>query len=287
MDPSKLIVQGINGIGIGALLFLLASGLSLMFGLMRIVNIAHGSYFLIGGYVGFTLFHLTGNFLLAAIAGMAVGAALGFLSERLFLRSLYGAHGHDAILLTFALSIIFADLTLMAWGTPQTIPAPGPLAVTIDILGSPYPVYRLFIVLLGALVFLGLWWFQERTQWGAIVRAGVDDREMVTGLGINIPRVFTLVFTFGALLAGFGGVMGAPILGLYVGMDFEISMLAIAVIIVGGIGSLPGLLATCIFIGLADTFGKILWPRFAVFTIYAILAMVLLWKPTGLFGRRE
>jgi branched-chain amino acid transport system permease protein len=152
-------------------------------------------------------------------------------------------------------------------------------------VGSPYPTYRLALILVGIIVFFVLFWFQEKTRWGAMVRAGVDDKEMATGLGINIPMVFTTVFCLGAFLAGFGGFIGSPILGVHIGLDIEIIMLALAVVIVGGIGSLPGCLATCLLLGLADTFGKVLWPDFASLTIYVILVIVLLVRPSGLFGK--
>jgi branched-chain amino acid transport system permease protein len=141
--------------------------------------------------------------------------------------------------------------------------------------------------LTGIVVFIALYWFQEKTKWGAIVRAGVDNKEMATGLGINIPKVFTMVFSLGAFIAGFGGFVGSPILGLHIGLDVEIIMLALAVVIVGGIGSLPGCLATCLLLGLADTFGKVLWQKYASLTIYIIVVIVLLAKPTGLFGKKS
>lgn len=270
------------------LLFLLAAGLSLMFGLMGIVNLAHGAYFMIGGYVGLTILEATENFILAIIGGAASGAFLGFMTERFFMRRLYGLRHHEPILLTFALSLVLSDLSLFLWtGIPRWVQSPSYLAFSINMFGLFYPAYRMAIILIGIIVFIGLYWFQEKTRWGAIVRAGVDDKEMATGLGINIPLVFTSVFCLGAFIAGFGGFAGAPILGLHIGLDVEIIMLAMAVIIVGGIGSLPGCLATCLLLGLADTFGKVLWQKYASLTIYIIVVIVLLVKPTGLFGKKS
>jgi len=287
MELGTLVIFALDGVEYGMLLFLLAAGLSLMFGLMGIVNLAHGSYFMVGGYVGMTVQQATGNFMLAMLAGAATGGLLGFLTERFFIRRLYGLRGHEAILLTFALSIILADLSLFLWtGLPYLIPTPTIFAPSVSILGNLYPSYRLVIILIGIAVFIALWWFQERTRWGAIVRAGVDDKETATGLGINIPLVFTMVFTLGAFLAGFGGVVGGPILGLYVGLDLDVIMFALAVVIVGGIGSLPGCLVACLLLGLFDTFGKMLWPDFASLTISFILVIVLVVRPTGLFGKR-
>ncbi len=204
------------------------------------------------------------------------------------MRRLYGLHGHESILLTFAFSLVLSDLSLFLWtGTPRWVEPPSFLDISFAILGRPYPAYRLAIILIGILVFVAIYWFQEKTLWGAIVRAGVDDKEMVTGLGINILLVFTMVFCLGAFLAGFGGFVGSPILGLHIGLDVEIIMLALAVVIVGGIGSLFGSLATCILLGLSDTMGKVLWPSYASLTIYLVVVIVLLVKPSGLFGKGE
>jgi branched-chain amino acid transport system permease protein len=282
------ISQVLNGIAFGMLLFLLAAGLSLMFGLMGIVNLAHGAYFMVGGYVGLTTLEATDSFLLAIAAGAAAGAILGFLTERFFMRRVYGLHGHESILLTFALSLVLSDFSLFLWtGTPRWVQPPSFLDMSVTLLGNPYPAYRLAIIAIGTVVFIGLYWFQERTLWGATVRAGVDDKEMATGLGINIPLVFTMVFCLGAFLAGFGGFVGAPILGLHIGLDIEVIMLALAVVIVGGIGSLTGCLVTCLLVGLSDTLGKVLWPSYASLTIYLVVVIVLLVKPEGLFGKRS
>jgi branched-chain amino acid transport system permease protein len=288
MQWTLAITQALNGIALGMLLFLLAAGLSLMFGLMGIVNLAHGAYFMVGGYVGLSILEATGDFKLAILAGGATGAFLGFITERFFMRRVYGLRHHEPILLTFALSLILSDLSLFLWtGTPRWVQPPSLLDFSINILGTYYPAYRLTIILTGIVVFIALYWFQEKTKWGAIVRAGVDNKEMATGLGINIPRVFTMVFSLGAFIAGFGGFVGSPILGLHIGLDVEIIMLALGVVIVGGIGSLPGCLATCLLLGLADTFGKVLWQKYASLTIYIIVVIVLLAKPTGLFGKKS
>jgi len=287
MELSVAVTQLLNGIALGMLLFLLAAGLSLMFGLMGIVNLAHGSYFMVGGYVGLSVLDGTGSFTAAVLAGGGSGAFLGFLTERFLMRRVYGLRHHEPILLTFALSLILSDLSLFLWtGIPRWVEPPSFLAFSIDMGGIFYPAYRFAIIVVGMMVFGVLYWFQERTRWGAIVRAGVEDKEMATGLGINIPMVFTLVFCLGAFIAGFGGFVGSPILGLHIGLDFEVIMLALAVVVVGGIGSLPGCLTTCLLLGLADTFGKVLWQKYASLTIYVIVVIVLLVKPTGLFGKK-
>ncbi|MBI5444630.1 MAG: branched-chain amino acid ABC transporter permease [Deltaproteobacteria bacterium] len=286
LSPSLVLAQMLNGVAFGMLLFLVAAGLSLIFGLMGTVNLAHGSYFMVGGYLGLTVLEATESFLLALAAGAAGGALLGLLTERFLIRRVRGLAGHESILLTFALALVLSDLSLFLWsGTPRWVQAPEALASPVTVFGRPYPAYRLMLIGLGAVVFVGLYWFQERTLWGAIVRAGVDDKETATGLGINIPLVFTTVFAVGALLAGFGGFVGAPILGLHVGLDLEVIMLALAVVIVGGLGSLGGCLATCLLLGVSDTLGKMLWPSYASLTIYLLVVIVLLVKPSGLFGR--
>lgn len=286
MELSVVLSQVLNGIAFGMLLFLLAAGLSLMFGLMGIVNLAHGSYFMVGGYVGLTILEATDSFFLGILGGAATGAFLGFLTERFLMRRVYGLRDHESILLTFALSLVFSDFSLFLWtGTPRWVQPPSFLDFSFTLLSSPYPAYRLAIILIGMGVFMTVYWFQERTLWGAIVRAGVDDKETTAGLGINILLVFTLVFCFGAFLAGFGGFVGAPILGLHIGLDVEIIMLALAVVIVGGIGSLPGCLAICLLLGLCNTLGKVLWPSYASLTIYLVVVIVLLVKPSGLFGK--
>jgi len=278
--------QVLNGIAFGMLLFLLAAGLSLMFGLMGVMNLAHGTYFMVGGYVGLSVLEATDSFLLAVVAGGLAGALLGFLTERFLMRRLYGLRGHESILLTFALSLMLGDMSLFLWtGTPRWVEPPAFLQFSFSLMGNPYPIYRVVIIVIGIVIFAGLYWFQERTLWGAMVRAGVDNKEMATGLGINVPLVFTMVFSFGAFLAGFGGFVGSPILGLHNELGVEIIMLALAVVIVGGIGSLSGCLATCLLLGLSDTLGKVLWPSYAALTIYLVVVLVLLVKPSGLFTR--
>jgi len=286
MEYGAIVVQIVNGLAFGFLLFVLAAGLQVIFGLMGVVNIAHGSYFMFGGYIGSSIFLLTGSFLLSILVGMMGAGILGILTEVFFLRRLYGSSLFEPILLTFGLSLVFADLGQMIWGgAPTWIPTPEFLAFSCNFLGHPFPAYRLAIILVGLAVFFILWLLQEKTQWGAIVRAGVNDKQMVTALGINISVVFTAVFIFGALLAGFGGVMGGPLLGIYPGLDADVQILALAIIAIGGLGNLLGLLLLSLMVGLADNFGKILWPNFAVLTVWLVVVGILIVKPFGLFGR--
>ncbi|MEI9475182.1 MAG: branched-chain amino acid ABC transporter permease [Deltaproteobacteria bacterium] len=285
MEFTGVIILGLNGLQFGMLLFLLAVGLSLMFGLMSVINLAHGFFFIVGGYVGVSTFRLTESFLLSLLAGAFVVGLLGLCSERFLLRRVHGRHP-EQVLLTFGLVFVLTDVTLWIWGpTPLRIPAPAALDFVVTISGRAYPFYRLMIIVTGGLVAAVLGWVQEKTRWGAIVRAGVDDREMTEGLGINISLVLTLVFSVGAFLAGFAGVMAAPVLAVYHGLAHTVLILSLAAIVVGGMGSLRGCLLMSLLFGLADTFGKVLWPGFAIFTIYAMVAIVLIVKPSGLFGR--
>jgi branched-chain amino acid transport system permease protein len=278
-------LQLLNGITFGALLFLVSSGFTLIFGLMRIVNLAQGSLYLIGGYVGLSVTRGTGSFVLALIAG-AVGIGFaGFAIERGLLRLVRGRPMSE-ILLTVGLSFIAADVALATWGgDPVTVAAPDSINGSTSVFGIEYPTFRLFVLVLGAAVAGGLWLLQERTRMGAIVRAGVDDREMVAALGINVKAVFTAVFTIGALLAGLAGVVGGAYLGLYPGADSEILTYALVVVVIGGLGSLQGAIIGSLLVGLIYVFGQSLVPSLAYFVLFAPMALILIFRPRGLFGR--
>ena len=280
------VVQTLNGVSFGMLLFLLASGLSLIYGLMKILNLAHGSYYLLGGYIGLTIMRHTGSFTLAVLGGAVLVAIIGAVMERFFLRRIQ-LQELPQTLLTFGFLFIFADLSMVIWGgNPETIPKPAMFAQSWHFGGIIYPSYRLFIIVVGMLIAALLWLFQERTRLGAMLRAGVDDEEIARGLGINVSLLFTLVFALGAFLAALGGVMGGPILGVYPGADFEVLLLGFVVVIIGGLGSLKGALVGGIAVGLLDNFGKVFFPEFAAFTIFVPMALILALRPTGLFGLR-
>jgi len=280
------LVQVLNGLSFGTLLFLLASGLSLIFGLMRIVNISHGSYYLLGAYVGLSVMKVTNNFLLAILGAVAVVGGVGVVMQRFFLARLYRQE-QAQVLLTMGFAFMFSDIALWLWGgDPQRIPTPGFAAKSLLIGPVVFPAYRLLVILVGLVVAVLLWFFQEKTRFGAIVRAAVDDQEMARGLGINVHKIMTAVFFAGAALAAFGGVMGGPFLGVYPGLDFEVIPLAFAVVIIGGLGSLQGALVGSLLVGLVDNFGKALFPEFSYFTLFVPMALILAIWPTGLFGRR-
>jgi branched-chain amino acid transport system permease protein len=279
------VVQTLNGISFGMLLFLLAAGLSLIYGLMKILNLTHGSFYLWGGYVGLLVVRATGNLFLAALASGLAIAFIGALMERFLLRRLYRQELPQT-LLTFGFLFIFSDLGIFIWGgNPQTIPRPAMLSQSVQLGEFFYPSYRLFIIAFGLLVAGLLWWVQEGTRIGAMLRAGVDDEEIARALGINVSLLFTAVFALGAFLAALGGTMGGPIMGVYPGADFDVMLLGFVVIIIGGLGSLRGALVGGLIVGLLDNFGKVFFPEFALFTIFAPMALILALRPLGLFGQ--
>jgi branched-chain amino acid transport system permease protein len=278
-------LQLLNGVTFGALLFLVSSGFTLIFGLMRIVNLAQGSLYLIGGYLGLSIIRETGSYWLALIgAALAIGA-LGLVMERGLLRIVRGKPMSE-ILLTVGLSFIAADLALAIWGgDPQQLEVPAAIDDRTTIFGITYPVFRIVVLGLGAVVAIGLWFLLERTRIGAIIRAGVDDREMVAALGVDIKKVFTGVFALGALLAGLAGVVGGAYLSLYPGADTEILTYSLVVVVIGGLGSLRGAILGSLLVGLIYDFGQSLVPDLAYFVVFAPMALVLIVRPQGLFGR--
>jgi branched-chain amino acid transport system permease protein len=279
------ITQVFNGVSYGALLFLLSSGLSLIFGVMRIVNLAHGSYFLLGGYVALTVIRHTGSWVLAIPAAALTIGVLGLVMERFFLRRL----GFDAlrqVLLTIGFAVVFQQAALQIWGgESMNIPTPPSLAWSLELYGLYFPMYRVFMIGLVTVVGGILWWLIETTRFGAVIRATVDDAQMARGVGIDTSRVSMAVFGLGASLAALGGVIGGGFTGIYPGLDSEVLPLAFAVVIIGGMGSLRGALAGSLIVGLMDNFGKALFPELAYFTLYAPMALILAVKPSGLFGR--
>jgi branched-chain amino acid transport system permease protein len=279
------LIQIFNGLSYGALLFLVASGLSLIFGVMRIVNLSHGSYFLLGGYVALSVIEATGSWLLAIpVAALAI-AVVGLLVERVFLRPL-GATPLRQVLLTVGFAFLFQQAALDIWGGDNLdIAPPEALTQSVAVGGLFFPLYRVFMIGLAILIGVSLWLAMERTRLGAAVRATVDDAQMAAGVGIDTSRISMLVFALGAFLAAVGGVIGGAFLGIYPGLDFEILPIAFAVVIIGGMGSLTGAAIGSVVVGLADNFGKALFPEISYFTLYAPMVLILAVKPTGLFGR--
>jgi branched-chain amino acid transport system permease protein len=345
MNTQFWVVQAFNGISYGALLFLIGSGLSLIFGVMRIVNLSHGAYFLWGGYIALSVIHVTGSWALSLpVAALAV-AAIGIAMERLFLRSEGLAFVRTAViaagigvlislaisarwphligggwiqftaltalatvaaylvfsriaiipvendvlrqvLLTVGFAFLFQQAALDIWGGNNMDINPPPVLTQSVVVGGVYlPIYRVFMIGMAAAIGIVLWLVMEKTRMGAAVRATVDDAEMARGVGIDTNRISMFIFALGAFLAALGGVVGGAFLGIYPGLDFEMLPLAFAVVIIGGMGSLGGAAIGALAVGLADNFGKALFPEVSYFTLYAPMVLILAIKPTGLFGR--
>jgi branched-chain amino acid transport system permease protein len=285
MNLNFWLIQTFNGISYGALLFLVGSGLSLIFGVMRIVNLSHGSYFLLGGYVALSVIWSTGSWLLAIPVAAVTIALIGLAMERIFLRPL-GFDPLRQVLLTVGFAFLFQQAALDIWtGNNFDINPPEALTRSVVIGGIYFPLYRMFMIGTGLLIGITLWLVMEKTRMGAVVRATVDDAQMARGVGIDTSRVSMFIFALGAFLAALGGVIGGGFLSVYPGLDFEILPLAFAVVIIGGMGSLGGAAIGAVLVGLADNFGKALFPEISYFTLYAPMALILAVKPTGLFGR--
>jgi branched-chain amino acid transport system permease protein len=279
------VAQLLNGLVYGVLLFLIAAGLSLIFGLMNVVSLAHGSFFMLGAFFGLSIFKITGSFWLALVLAPIPVIVLGVSMELLFLRPLYRRGHLDQVLLTFGFTFVFLDLVQTLWGrTVMRLPVPDALQGTIQIGLGVFSAYRLCLIGFGFSIALLLWLFLERSRIGAMVRAGVDNAVMAAGLGANIPALFTGIFGLGVALAALGGIAAAPVLGLYPGMDSEILIPAFIVIVIGGMGSLRGAFVGSLLIGIADTFGKAYFQSIALFLIYLAMTAVLLIRPQGLFG---
>ena len=285
MGAEFWLIQTFNGVSYGALLFLLASGLTLIFGVMRIVNLAHGAYFLLGGYVALSVIWASGSWLLALPAAALAVALVGLAMERVFLRPL-GFDPLRQVLLTVGFAFLFQQAALDIWGGDNLIINP-PAALTQSwvVGGLHLPVYRIFMIATALAIGFGLWLAMEKTRVGAVVRAAVDDAEMARGVGIDTSRVSMFIFALGAFLAALGGVIGGAFLGVYPGLDFEVLPIAFAVVIIGGMGSLAGAAIGSMLVGLADNFGKALFPELAYFSLYAPMVLILAMKPTGLLGR--
>ena len=279
------LIQTLNSVAFGGLLFLLASGFSLIFGLLRVPNLAHGALFMLGAYGGATLLNLGWNLWEAAIVVAIAVGLLGAVIERLLLRRLAG-NEQGQVLVTLGIAFIIADLCLTVWGgDPMPLDSPESLRRPLRLLGYAFPSYRLAVlgVALVAIVLLVL--LMDYTRLGAMIRAGVDDRMMARGVGIRVGMLFNAVFFLGAALAGFGGVVGGPILSAYPGLDGDMLPLALIVVILGGVGSLGGALVGSFLIGFIYNFGNALLPNFAYVVLFLPMVLALVFKPEGLFGR--
>ena len=279
------VIQSFNGLSYAALLFLLGGGLTLIFGVMRVINIAQGSFFMVGGYISYSIISLTGNFYLAILMACLAIGLLGMIIERFALRRLTGANLRN-MLATMGIALFLQDSSLLIWGgDPLSLSVPDFLSGTVKIGDLYFPTLRIFMIGEATLIFIVLMLFQRKTRLGAMVRASIDNPETAEGLGINVPLVRMGVFGLGALVTAFGGVTGCAFMSIYPGLDFEMLVFAFVVVILGGMGSIPGAFIGAIIVGLMDNFGKALFPELSYFTVFAPMALMLAIRPMGLFGK--
>lgn len=285
---TSALLQAMNGVSLAALLFLLASGFTLSFGLMRVVNMAHGAYYLLGGYVGLTIVERTGSFALAIVGGGLAMVVIGFFIDRFLIRRT-GENHLAQVLLTVGVAFVIGDVALKIWGGDSLkVPVPMFLRGAMELPGEiVYPSYRFALIFFGIVVGLALWLLYRKTQIGAVVRAGVDDREQVSATGINVDRLFVMVSALASFLAGMAGVVGGGFLTLYPGAEWEILVYALVVVIVGGLGSLEGAMIGALIVGLLDAYGRWLFPEFSYFVLFGPIALLMLFRPRGLFGREH
>lgn len=274
-----------NALSLAALLFVVASGFTLIFGLLRVVNLAHGALYLLGGYIGLTAVQASGSFLVGILAATCAVAVIGFLLDR-FLLERVKDQDLKQVLLTLGVALALNDLALVIWGGDAlTVPVPPMLQGAMEVGELFYPRYRAFVIGAGLLTFVLLWLVYNRTRLGALIRAGVDDREMVQAMGVNIRRLFVFTFMLGSALAGLGGVLGGAFLTLYPTADSEVLVFSLAIVIIGGRGSLGGAAIGSLLVGALATFGPLWLPELAYFVIFGPMALLLAFRPLGLFGR--
>ena len=281
-----ILIQILNALQFSMTLFLLAVGLTIIFGLMKIVNLAHGSLYMVGAYIGLSIFNYTESFWLALIFAPVLTALVGAILYSLLFKHIQNADPMKQVLLTFGLIYIGLDAVRLLWGTmSHSISAPNLLSNSLLVLNEPYPSYRLFVILVGFVVMFTLYFVLEKTKIGAKVRASVDDPETAQLLQINTDKILFYTFALGCGLAGLAGITVAPILGVEPGMDMEVLVLTLIVVVVGGPGSLKGAIIGSLLIGFVDSFGKVYIPQLAQIIIYAVMALTLLFKPDGLYKR--
>jgi len=286
MDAATLLIQVLNGLQYGLLLFLIASGLTLIFGIMGVINLAHGSFYMIGAYLAFWLTGALGNFWVALPAGIALAVLLGIALEWLLIRHLYRRDHLYQVLLTYGLILVFEELRSLLFGDDvHGVTVPDPLNFSIRLTDTlSYPVYRLAMSAICLALAAGMYLLIARTRLGMMIRAGSVNRDMVQALGINIGLLYRLVFALGVALAAFAGMLAAPASSVFPGMGNQVLIISFVVIVIGGLGSIKGALVAALLIGLADVFGQVLLPQISGMTVYLVMAAVLVWRPRGLFG---
>ena len=285
MDLANFLIQLLNSVQYGLLLFMLAAGLTLIFGIMGVVNLAHGSFYMLGAYLAWSLSSLTGSFTLAVIGGAALSVVFGLVLERVLFRHFYDRDHLDQVLLTFGLIYIFEELRSILWGDDvHGVAVPAQLSASIPLTDTmSYPVYRLFISGVCIALALGLYFLISKTRLGMKIRAGAFNREMTEALGVNIKLIHAIVFALGVALATVAGMIAAPVSSVYPNMGSQVLIMCFVVVVIGGIGSVRGALIAALLVGLVDTFGKVLLPQLAGMLVYMLMAAVLLFKPEGLF----
>jgi len=287
VDTATLFIQILNSVQYGLLLFLVASGLTLIFGIMGIINLAHGSFYMIGAYLALSFTRMAGNFWLGLVLGIPVAVLIGVLLEWLVMRFLYARDHLYQVLLTYGLILIFEECRSLVWGDDVhgvTVPAGFDFSIPLTDTLS-YQVYRLAMSAICLGLALGMYWLIQRTRLGMMIRAGSVNRDMVQSLGVNIGLLYRLVFALGVVLAAFAGMLAAPVSSVFPGMGNQVLIISFVVVVIGGIGSTKGALLAALLIGLADTFGKVLLPEAAGMLVYLLMAAILLWRPQGIFGR--
>lgn len=286
-DTGFWTIQFLNGLQFSMLLFLLSVGLTVIFGLMNFVNLAHGSLYALGAFVGWSLVQHTKSYWTAFFLAPLCVAVVGALLYAMLIRRMRASGPLNQVLVTFGLIFVFLDIFRYFWGDfTLGVDKPELFAGGIEIGGQLYPTYRLFIIMLGLVLLAGLWLVLERTNVGAMIRAGVDNADMASCLGINVEKVFFVVFCVGCALAGLAGVVAAPIFSVYPGMGIELLIPTLIVVVIGGLGSLKGAIAGSLLVGMLQTFGQVLAPQFASMLVYALLAATLIIRPQGLFPAR-
>ncbi|MEN9886104.1 MAG: hypothetical protein RL758_682 [Pseudomonadota bacterium] len=285
MDFANLLIQLLNGIQYGLLLFMLAAGLTLIFGIMGVVNLAHGSFYMIGAYLAYALSERFDNLLLAILLGTPIAVVLGLLLERFLFRHFYARDHLDHVLLTFGLIYIIEEVRSLLWGDDvHGVKVPDALSGAVQLTETlSYPHYRLFLMAMCVGLAVGLYLVISKTRLGMKIRAGAFNRSMTEALGININRIYAVVFAMGLALAAIAGMIAAPISSVYPNMGGQVLIMCFVVVVIGGIGSVRGAFISALMVGLVDTFGKVLAPQIAGMLVYMLMAAVLLWKPEGLF----
>ena len=293
---ASILIQLLNSLQYGLLLFLVASGLTLIFGIMGVINLAHGSFYMVGAYLAWSLASMTGNLFTAILIGLVLSVVLGLLLEWLLIRHFYQRDHLYQVLLTYGLILMFEETRSVIWGDDvHGVAMPGVLSASIRLTDTlSYPVYRLWMSGVCLVIAVAMYWLIQRTRLGMMIRAGASNREMVQSLGINIQLLYRLVFALGIALAAFAGMIAAPVSSVFPGMGNQVLIICFVVVVIGGIGSVKGALVGALLIGLVDTFGKVVevkvggfavLPELAGMTVYLLMAVVLLWRPEGIFGK--